>query len=216
MTPYITDGEIVSKFEVAVINAADQRIAPKLLLFGYHEEARQADLTLLGQVRVARDEQQVEYIESRAATAHKQAAKDLARSAFLQLHQVIRLADRNSPDVDLRHLLQTGELPTAETLFLDYASGLLAQIEHYPEVLEFLSRFGVNIERINELRVLLQAVRDAGTVQQKERGEAEQATVIYRELIKQLRLAYSTLRGIAKLALSDDPQLLELMGLGKM
>jgi len=107
-----------------------------------------------------------------------------------------------------------GPLPAGESRFLDYTAGLLAQIERYPEALDALARFGYNPDQITELRALLQAARDASAAQQKEKGEAQQATAGYRELLKQVQLAYSTLRVLAQQVLAGDPQLLELLSFG--
>jgi len=213
---YIPDSKIIQKFETATTNAAHPEIAPRLLTFGYTQEVRQADLALLPPVSEARKVQQEEQADARSATVADEQVKTTGRAAFVQLHRLIRLADLRSPQVELKRVLGIGRLPDAEAAFSDYATGLLDRIESQPEAMTALGYFGFTAERVAELRDLLDSIRQANITQQQEIGEAQQATAVYRERMDQLRLAYSILRGLAREALADDPQLLALMGMGRV
>jgi len=211
---YMQDSIVIEKFELLVSNAARPEITPKLLIFGYHETVRQADEGLLIQVRGARATQQKEYAEAHAATAVEDQAKAAGRAAFLQLHRIIRMANRRDRSIDLKRVLQIGALPATEAAFLDYTAGLMDRIEASPEAQTALAYFGVDDGRIASLRELIQSVRQANITQQQELGEARQATAVYRELMEQVRLALDILTRLAREALADEPELLKLMGVG--
>jgi len=211
---YMRDSIVIEKFELLVSNAARPEITPKLLIFGYNETARQADEGLLIQVRGARATQQKEYAESHAATAVEDQAKAAGRAAFLQLHRIIRMANRRDRSIDLKRVLHIGALPATEAAFLDYTAGLMDRIEASPEAQTALAYFGVDDGRIAGLRELIQSVRQANITQQQELGEARQATAVYRELMEQVRLALDILTRLAREALADEPELLKLMGVG--
>jgi len=210
----LKDSEVIEKFDLLLANVARPEIAPRVLVFGYGPEALQADQTVVVNVRTARAGQQKEQTEAYAATAAETELKSAGREAFLQLHRIIRMADRRDRSLDLKHILQVGPLPHAEVPFLDYTSSLLDRIEALPEALAALALFGVNQERISELRDLIQSIRQANITQQQEQNEAQQATAVYREYLEQLRLAYDMLTGIGREALAGDEELLALMGLG--
>ncbi len=209
-----TQSELLEKFETALANAEHPEIAPALTAAGYDATTLAADRDLLAQARAARDAQQRESAEARTAHAAEAAAEKAARAALVLLHRLIQLADRRAKDLDIKNLLQTGAVPAAEAAFLDYTAGLLERIEANAEVSAALALVGVNLARITETRGLLAAMRQANVTQEKEQGEAEQATAVYHALIEQCRLAYDLLVIYARQGLADKPQLLELLGFG--
>ena len=209
-----TQSEVLEKFETALSNAEHPDIAPQLAAAGYDAAALTADRELLAQTRAARDAQQRETAEARSAHAAEADFEKAARSAFVLLHRLIQLADRRAEALNIKSLLQTRALPAPEAAFLDYAAGLLERIEANPDVSAALAPVDVNAARIGELRGLLDAMRQANVTQEKEQGEAEQATAVYHALVEQTRLAYDMLVIFAKQALADNPQMLELMGFG--
>jgi hypothetical protein len=209
-----TQSELLEKFETALANAEHPEIAPALTAVGYDDTALAADRDLLTQTRAARATQQQEAAEASRAHAAEADAEKAARAAFVLLHRLIQLADRRAPDLDLKSLLQTGALPAAEAAFLDYATSLLDRIEANADVAAALAPVGVNTARMTGLRDLLAAMRQANVTQEKEQGEAEQATAVYHALIEQTRLAYDLMVIFARQGLADNPQLLELLGFG--
>ena len=209
-----TQSELLEKFETALANAEHPDIAPALTAAGYDAVALAADRDLLAQIRAARAAQQKESAEARSAHAAEAEAEKAARASLVLLHRLIQLADRQAADLEIKSLLQIEPSPAAEAAFLDYTTGLLDRIEANPEVSAAVASVGVNAARITEIRGLLAAMRQANVTQEKEQGEAEQATAVYRALIAQCRLAYDLMVIYAHQGLADNPQMLEVLGFG--
>ena len=211
---HFTQSQLLEKFETALANAEHPGIAPQLATAGYDAGVLAADRDLLALTRTARDAQQTEAAEARVAHETEAMAEKAARAAFTLLHRLIHLGDRRAKDLDIESILQTKALPAPEAAFLDYATALLERIGANAGVAAALAGVGVTTARVAELRGLLDAMRQANIAQDKERGEAEQATAVFHTLVEQVRLAYDLLDITARQALSATPQMLELMGFG--
>ncbi len=212
----LTQAQQLEAFKIVLENAAHPQIAPLLATWGYDEAARTADLELLAQAQFARDDQQRETSEANLAHKTKAQAKKTARTGFLLFHRFIRTANRNHPELYIASTLETGSLPQAEAAFLEYANSLLKRIAAHPDIVAALAELGYNMDRIKQLRPLLDATSDARVAQAKEQGEAERATAAYQALLEQVRTAYNYIKLIAAETLKDDPQLIEIMGFGKV
>ena len=93
---------------------------------------------------------------------------------------------------------------------------MLDRIAAHPNVAAALAELGYQQARLDQLRALLDDMSQTNVAQAKEQGEAERATAAYNALIEQVRIAYNYIKLIAQEALKDDPQLIEIMGLGKV
>ncbi|MCP4538993.1 MAG: hypothetical protein GY832_17800 [Chloroflexi bacterium] len=212
----LTQAQQMEAFRVALENANRPSIAPLLATWGYDESARTADLELLSQAHAARTDQQREISEADVAHKAKAQAKKTARTGFVLLQRFIRTANRNHPELNIASTLDSGALPKAEAAFLTYTTALLDRIAAHPDVAAALAELGYRQERLDQLRPLLDAISQTNVAQAKEQGEAERATSAYNALLEQVRIAYNYIKLIATEALKDDPQLVEIMGLGKV
>ncbi len=216
MTKPLTQAQLLIKFETALQNAAHPETAPRLASWGYNEAARATDLELLSQTCAARTVQQQEISEATVAHKAKAQARDAARSEFVVFQRFLRFAARRYPDLNTASTLGIQPLPKAESEFLGYTTALLDRIAAQPDIAAALATLGYGQDNLDQLRALLDVVSQANVAQTKEQGEAERATAAYTGFIEQVRLAYSYITMIAKEALKDDPQLIEIMGLAKV
>jgi len=210
----LTQSKVVEKFHIGLDNVEHPEIKPRMeTAVGYDDEALAADRDLLGQTVQARGVQQQQHAEARATHKVEERAEKALRSAFVFLHKLIRYADRLNKELDIKSILQTKSLPMAETALLDYCTSLLDRMEANADVMAAMVQVRVDADRITELRNLLSVMRQANVDQAQEQGEAEQATAIFDALLGQLRIAYAMFIASAQEALSDEPQLLELLGI---
>ncbi len=207
---------MIETFETVLQNATHAEIAPILETWGYDETARTADLELLAQVRAAYAAQQRESAQADVAHKAEASAESAVRAGFTILHRFTRFAARRNPDLNIISTLNVQPVPKPEQAFLNYADGLLERIADQPAIAAALAELRQDEEKLDELRGLLDAMRQANAVQAKEQGEAERATAAYSALLNQVRAAYDYIKLISKEALKDDLQLVEIMGLGKV
>ncbi len=208
--------QLLEAFKVALENAAHPEIAPLMAAWGYDEAARTADLELLAQTHAARTDQQREVSEADVAHKAKAHTKKAARPGFVLLHRFIRTADRKHPELDIASTLDVKPLPNAEAPFIGYTTALLDRIASHPDIAAALAELGYAQARLDQLRPLVDAISDAKVAQVKEQGEAEMATAAYNAMLDQVRTAYRFIKMISKEALKDSPQLIEIMGFGKV
>ncbi len=212
----MTQIQLLEAFKAALQNAAHPEIAPLMATWGYDEAARTADLELLSQAQAARTGQQREVSEADVAHKAKAHAKKAARPGFVLLHRFIRTAERKHPELDIASTLGVKPLPQTEAPFIGYTTALLDRIASHPDIAAALAELGYQQARLDQLRPLLDAISQTNVAQAKEQGEAERATSAYNALLEQIRIAYNYIKLIATEALKDDPQLVEIMGLGKV
>lgn len=94
--------------------------------------------------------------------------------------------------------------------FINGVDTLYKQLNASPELLTPLARLKINQEHIDKQLALLEEVKNAYSNYSKEKGESQQATKdkALSDLVKWVREFYA----IAKIALEDQPQLLESIG----
>lgn len=205
-----TDKEELEAFETLLVKVQHPNVFPKLADFAYEATALAADQTLAASAHTARTAQQKEAAEARAASVQEDQAQDTLRMALVQLHRILDLANRKNKTLQLPHILGLQTLPRTEAAFLDYAASLLDRLDATPEALDAVAPFGVDTARLTALRTLLTAARTAGQTQDKEAAEAQQATVLYYEIMAQVRLAQSMLLTLTREACKDYPDLLAM------
>jgi anion-transporting ArsA/GET3 family ATPase len=79
--------------------------------------------------------------------------------------------------------------------------------------MDSLAEYGYTIEKIQQESALLNQVAVKNQQQKKEMGEAQASTQARDEKIDELAKWISNLRAVAKVALADDPQQLEKLGI---
>lgn len=97
--------------------------------------------------------------------------------------------------------------------FLPWARNLYAQAQDNAEVAALLADFGYPVERLGEEAAEVEAVAQADGEQEIAKAEAQQSTVVRDEAVDALRTWLRKAETVAKIALQDQRQLLELMGL---
>ena len=101
----------------------------------------------------------------------------------------------------------------ALTHFLPWARNLYAKAEDNEEVSTLLADFGYPAERLSEEGAKVEAMAQADSEQEIAKAEAQQSTVARDEAVDALRAWLRKAETVAKIALDDQRQLLELMGL---
>ncbi len=84
------------------------------------------------------------------------------------------------------------------------------------EVKTALAELGITPAKLEAGQALVQAMAKTNAVQEKEKGEAQQATLARDEALEALADWFGDFKEVAAIALEDQPQLLESLGFRKV
>lgn len=195
---------------LAIENALEHAlIKKKLATVSYDQKKLRAGKALCEEVHLLHSLQQDRYAEQYEGT-------DTLRTQFAELQaryrrhlKRARLAFEDQRSV--RELLQiNGKRKTDTVGQLDQIEAFYSKIEPYREV---MSRYDVTAEELAQTKAMVEALR-AGRRQRAARmGEAQHATQQRDKKRRELRTWMAQFRKAARLALNDEPQLLEVLAI---
>lgn len=209
-------GESIDQFldrsRVAIDNAlSNAQIQQYLEEYGYSLERIEAGKILYQAALAAQQRQKLEYGDQIGATETLDRAWETARRTYGRFVKIARIALKD----DLGAMAQLGlNGRRKETL-----AGWLFQARQFynsalgsPNILAAMEEFGISKTKLEAGQAQMQAVEAANLAQEKERGEAQAATKARDIAFDKLGDWLSDFLAIARIALEDDPQLLEMMG----
>lgn len=203
----------LNEAEVALQNARqDQILLNALAELGYDQAALEEGQALLEDAQKAQQTMTAEYSEQYEATEALEDAFETANSTYIRHIKIARVAlkeDRGAAEAlklsGRRKRTMSGWLGQART-FYDNA---LAD----DDILDALAEFNVTSEDLTQARAQVEAVAEANSTQEKEKGNAQDATEARDAAVEALDEWMSDFYAIARIALSDQPQQLEKLGL---
>ena len=178
--------------------------------YDYDRDDVTAGLALIDALRDALGDQATEAAEQRTATAAATAAADAVRRAFAR-HRT--LARRKHPRGTPGHsaLRLDGDLPGDDDDMLAAADVFYATLEGAPGLAAPIRNLPARA--IDDAQAAIDTAEAADSAQTKETGEAQRATHARQTAERILRAEAAELAEAARLALDDQPQLRELLGL---
>ncbi len=209
-----TIDEKLLEAQVAITNAADPEIAQPLALFGYDADRIAEGQALYETANDLHQKQGREYGDQFAATDTLQKKLEEAKATYMRHVKIARIALKNE-----RGIMQTLDLEGRRKFTL---AGFISQARQFytnalgdNTVIEKMLKFGIASEQLEAGKALVDATEAAKAAREKERGEAQQATVDRDEAMEALAEWLSDFFAIARIALEDKPQLLEKLGIVK-
>jgi len=169
-----------------------------------HEEAFQATETQEGAVGDKEDH-----------TAKTNKARMAAWDLYQSLAKVARAIFLRQP-ANLTKLELQGRMPRTTHGFLKRAYTLFDNALAMPELQAALLEYGYDEARLTEQRAIIAAYEEADHLQEAAKGTSQQATVVQNRALARLRDEYAQFRKIARVALRENPQLLEKLGIPKL
>jgi hypothetical protein len=135
-----------------------------------------------------------------------------AKSTYMITLKLVRVVFKDDIDVMVK-VKATGQRRRSLSGWLSDAEIFYTNLLNTPVAVEKLQRYGYTSER---LQSEFDAVKEVGQLHSRrlnETGEAQQATVERDKAFDELCNWYSDFRAIARIALYDKPQLLEVLGI---
>ncbi len=205
--------ELISKSGVAISNGKNEPALAELLLeYGYTPERLATGESLWNTASSLNSLQKKESGEQLAATEALNQAIEAANAVYIPHMKVARIAFRNDinrwAQLELkgkRKKSQSGWMGQTKVFYSNLLADELA--------LEKMAGYGQTREKLEAGQQLVEKTEVQLAVRKKEMGEAQDATKKRDKAIDELQEWYSDYIEIARLALADQPQYLEMMGI---
>ena len=199
--------DLLKRAALAIDNTlADAQIRELMAAYSYTPEALAEARKLVDTARAASSAQLVAAGEQLQATAAFVQANAVARAAYQALAKLAR-ASCDKPS--LTKLGLSGSEPQAAGAFMKAAFDLF---DNAPQVPMLASRFGYNAAKLAAERAKISALQAADQAQGTAMGAAQQATAQQQAAFKALQAWLAEYLKIARVALRQDPQQLEKIG----
>ena len=200
--------------QVAINNAlADAGILSALSVFGYNESVLNTGKALYDELVDLVNSQKVEYGEQFEASAELRTAWDVADAAYMISLKVARVAFRHDAKARAA-LMLAGDRKQSLSGWLQQASAFYANLLSEADLLTAMTQFGYDQAKLEAEQTLVEAVAAANLKQEKEKGEAQDATQERDAKLDELTTWMADFRAIARVALEGHPQWLEKLGFG--
>ncbi len=207
--------EFLGDSQVAITNGKTHPEVQALLsLFNYNEAKLEEGEALLNNANALLANFKVEYGQQIKSTLELEQSREVANKKYSILRKVAKIALRNLEGTDLYRAMCLNERikknwngwHTQVRLF--YTNGMASE-----EAMEKMVLFGITLEKMQEGKDAFLLAVEKNNAQETEIGEAQKATQLKDEAFDALNDWMRDYIAIARLALADDPQLLEILGI---
>ena len=195
--------------QVAIENAlGDKKVLQRLAVLGYDTKKIREGKVLRETTMMLQSVQKKEYGLQYKATDALRAAWEEAEELFAKHVSIARIVFKNNREVwnslqlaGVRKRVISGWLEQARIFYVNA-----------PEVASQLEAYGVTLAELESGKAMIDAVAAAYARQKQEKGKAQQATRQRDEALAALKAWMSDFMAIARIALKDDVQQLESLG----
>jgi hypothetical protein len=200
---------------VMINNAlTDPFIRDCLIECGYTSDRVQAGKVLYEIALTAFQKQQADFGEQISATAALKQSWDKAKVSYVRLVKITRVAFKGDAGTATR-LGLNGKRKNTLAGWLLQAQQFYSNALSSPDLLVTLAKYGVTLTKLEAAQAEMYAVELANQQQEREKGEAQDATQARDAAIAALNKWLSDFVAIARIALEERPQLLESLGILK-
>jgi hypothetical protein len=208
----LSEAEALEQYRVAFENVEKQpEIATIMAEFGYDETLLTEGKTLLTKTRQAFDFNKKEDDETSEAYKNFTQLKENLAITYTLHRKKGKVIFRNEPTT-LSKLALTGSLPTAYIKWLETVKKFYTVAAADSEIQSKLVRLKITTEEINETIELITDLETARALYLREKGESQDATKLKDKAFGEIDNWMSEFYAVAKIALEDNPQLLESLG----
>jgi len=209
----ISEAKTLEQYRVTFENTALQpEIASTMAEYGYDDAKVAEGKVLYETTRVEFDANQTESDEAAAAYAVFAAKKDQLGAIYSSHRKKAKVVFRDDPTTADR-------LEISDTMPVAYVKWLEAVRKFYTtsiadaEIQKKLSRLKLTIDDLNAAKAMIPEVEALRAAYLKEKGESQNATAVKDTAFAELDSWMSEFYAVAKIAMEDQPQLLETLGL---
>ena len=208
-----TEAEALEQYRVSFENVEKQpEIATIMAEFGYDETLLTEGKTLLTKTRQAFDFNKKEDDETSEAYKNFTELKENLAKTYTLHRKKGKVIFRKEPTT-LNKLALTGSLPTAYIKWLETVKKFYTVAAADSDIQSKLVRLKITTEEINGTIQLITNLELARAEYLREKGESQDSTKSKDKAFGEIDDWMSEFYAVAKIALEDNPQLLESLGI---
>ena len=207
-----TEAEALEQYRVSFENVEKQpEIATIMAEFGYDETLLTEGKTLLTKTRAAFDFNKKEDDETSEAYKNFTTLKENLATTYT-LHRKKAKVIFRKESTTLNKLSLSGSLPTAYIKWLETVKKFYTVASSDSEIQSKLVRLKITTEELNGTIEQISNLELARAEYLREKGESQDATKLKDKAFGEIDDWMSEFYAVAKIALEDNPQLLESLG----
>ena len=207
-------GHRLADAELALTNAEnDGVIMGALVPFGYDNERIQEGRELYEAARNLVNQQSAAYGQQYEYTDDLSTAWAAADAAYMSALKVARIALRDHERAN-EALKLSGIRKKSLWGWLEQAQAFYANLLADDQMLAAMARFGYDRTKLENEAAMVKAVAATDHAQEGQKGEAQQATKMRDSKLDEIDQWLSDFKVVARIALSEQPQMLEKLGFG--
>lgn len=208
----LSEAETLEQYRVALENTENQtEIATIMADFGYDETLLTEGKILLTKTREAFDSNQKEDDETTESYSNFVNLKENLAKTYSLHRKKGKVIFRKEPTT-LSELSLTGSLPSAYIKWLETVKKFYTVASTDATIQAKLSRLKITPEEITETIQQITNLEEARATYLREKGESQDATKSKDKAFAEIDDRMSEFYAVAKIALEDNPQLLESIG----
>ena len=208
----LSEAEVLEQYRVSFENVEKQpEIATIMAEFGYDETLLTEGKTLLTKTRAAFDFNKKEDDETSEAYKNFTTLKDNLATTYT-LHRKKAKVIFRKESTTLNKLSLSGSLPTAYIKWLETVKKFYTVASSDSEIQSKLVRLKITTEELNGTIEQISNLELARAEYLREKGESQDATKQKDKAFGEIDDWMSEFYAVAKIALEDNPQLLESLG----
>ncbi|MFA9392075.1 MAG: hypothetical protein ACERKD_19855 [Prolixibacteraceae bacterium] len=213
MAKSTTEARTLEQYRVAFENTASQpQISTTMAEFGYDSTAMLIGKALYDETRLAYDSNKIETDESIAAHAVFDSKRKELEDVYSSHRKKAKVVFRND-NVTADKLAITGTLAQAYIKWLETVKKFYVTAIVDSDIQTKLTRLKISLEDLTAANALIPEVEASRAAYLKEKGESQDATTIKDAAFGKLDDWMSEFYAVARIAMEDNPQLLEALGL---
>ena len=201
------------KAELGINNALNvEEIKAKLANYGYSDEKLQIGKNLYIDAKAKNQNQEKEYGEQYLASKLADTSRMQADKTYKKNLKLARIVFEDNPAAQ-KALLLKGNRKKSLSGFLNQTTTFYKNLLSNEEWIAGMSEYNINAPVLESGLAAINKVQSDYESQKKETGEAQKATEIRDKAVDALSDWHSKFIKVARIALEDDPQLLEMLGI---
>ncbi len=199
--------------DLAISNAlSDEQVKTYLAEYGYDDTRLNEGKALYNTVQELQQKQTREYGEQYEATDALSAKRAEASAVYMNHVKIARVALQDNRGA-FQKLNINGKRKASLSGWLAQATQFYINATTDADIIAAMAKFNITEEKLLAGKQLIEETVSLNAAQEKEKGEAQQATVERDEALDALEFWLSDFFAIARIALEEKPQLLEKLGI---
>jgi len=208
----LTEAETLEQYRVSLDNAENQsEIATIMTEFGYDSETIGQGKALLAETRQAYAANKTEDDETSAAYNSFSNLKDQLAETYSLHRKKAKVVFRND-SLTMDKLAVSGSVPKAYVKWLETAKKFYSVASTDTDLQSKLARLKITTDDLTAASTLISNLEAARADYLREKGESQDSTKIKDAAFVKIDDWMSEFYAVAKIALEDNPQLLESLG----